>query len=108
MELLLRAKEKEIIERINEMLKKTNKFSHKNALMYGIVFSSTYYYVIVGILRRKGLINFRAGVPYIDKKKWNEFLSQYNQGKMGLFYSKPLVIPKNFNKEMGDKNNLNL
>jgi hypothetical protein len=92
--LLLRAEEKRILEKINDMLKDTNEFSHKNALMYGIVFSSTKYYVIVGILREKGLINFRAGVPYIDVDKWNEFLTAYNQGKTGLFFRKPLVDVK--------------
>jgi hypothetical protein len=110
MDLLLeKAKEKAIVKNITEMLKKTNKFSQKNALMYGIVNSSTYYYVILGILRKKGLINFRAGVPYIDKKKWNEFLSQYNQEKIGFFYDKPIEIPKtNFVKEMRFKINSKL
>ena len=102
--LLLKEKEKTIINQINEMLKETNKLSHKNALMYGIATSSTNYYVIVGILRQKGLINFRAGVPYIDKKKWNEFLSKYNQGKMGFFFKTPLITPKNLNKEIRGKN----
>jgi hypothetical protein len=106
MNILEEAKEKAIVNKITEMLKKTNKFSQKNALMYGIVYSSTYYYVILGILRKKGLINFRAGVPYIDKKKWNEFLTQYNQGKIGFFYDKPIVIPDmNFIKEMRFKIN---
>jgi len=104
--LLEKAKEKAIVNNITEMLKKTNKFSQKNALMYGIVYSSTYYYVILGILRKKGLIKFRAGVPYIDKKKWNEFLSLYNQEKIGFFHDYPLTIPKiNLNKDMRFKVN---
>jgi hypothetical protein len=106
MELLLKAKEKAIVKKITEMLKETNKFSQKNALMYGIVNSSTYYYVILGILRKKGLINFRAKVPYINKQKWNEFLSQYNQEKIGFFYETPIIIPDvKFIKEMRFKIN---
>jgi hypothetical protein len=106
MDLLLKAKEEEIVKQITEMLKETNKFNQKNALMYGVVYSSTYYYVILGILRKKGLINFRAKVPYIDKQKWNEFLSQYNQGKIGFFYEKPIKIPDmRLNKEMRFKIN---
>jgi len=84
-------KEEIIIKRINKMLKDTNKFSHKNALMYGIASSSTIYYKIVGILKTKGLIYFRAGIPYIDKEKWYNFMLQYNQGKIGLFRKKTPV-----------------
>jgi len=84
-------KEECIIKRINDLLQKTNKFSHKNALMYGIASSSTIYYKIVGILKTKGLIYFRAGIPYIDKEKWYDFLFQYNQGKIGLFKIKTPV-----------------
>jgi hypothetical protein len=81
-------KEEIIIKRINDMLKRTNRFSHKNALMYGIASSSTIYYKIVGILKTKGLIYFREGIPYIDKEKWNKFMVLYNQGKKGLFKEK--------------------
>jgi hypothetical protein len=84
-------KEEIIIKRINEMLQKTNRFSHKNALMYGIASSSTIYYKIVGILKTKGLIYFREGIPYIDKGKWNKFMALYNQGKKGLFKEKTPV-----------------
>jgi hypothetical protein len=81
----LQFKEELIITRINNMLKETNKFTHKNALSYGIASSSTIYYKILGFLRIKKLVYFRDGIPYIDRKKWALFMRLYENDKVRLF-----------------------